>query len=235
MELFLNNTNFFDGLSTFPKDPEELRTHISRLNYTLQKRYFISPEAAELALQTQNEEEFNRFYRQQVMRIVGQFNTTARRQLKVRVDPRLPKGMQIIREGVIPPKEVKTVKHTSEWRMVVASPPSRKNAVDISQPKSTTEGMDKHSRYNPQSSLLEGHRTPQASSSSLAAIMHGGMPTTDGKVTVSSDDCSTVLQSSTKKSCREVLFGTPPEFKGFTVPLENSPADSLTSKSPLLF
>ncbi|KAH9578781.1 hypothetical protein LSM04_004495 [Trypanosoma melophagium] len=252
METFVNNSDFFDGLSTFPKDPEELRHHISRLNYTLQKRYFVSPEAAELALQTENEEEFNRFYRQQVMRIIAQFNTTVRRQLKVRVDPRMPKGMQIIREGVVPPKEVKTVKNTNEWRTVLASPPSiKKNnnnnimATETVQSKSTesavwtstttsTNVMEKSSRVGPPP-LLEGHQTPQAASSALAAMMHGGVTTTDGKGTVSSDDCSTILQSLSKRSCREVLFGTPPEFKGFTVPLENSPADSFAGKSPLLF
>ncbi|KEG15392.1 putative chromosomal passenger protein [Trypanosoma grayi] len=240
-----NGSDFFEGLRTFPRDADELRRHCGRLNYTLQKCYSISPELAELALQPQNSEEFNRYYRQQVMRIVSHFNTAARTQLRVRVDPRLPKGMHLTRSGAPPSKSAKTEKITTDRRAApvaaAASPQLVKNKAPFTRRKDAGDlswapvALTDTNAKNRQQLHVDGQQTPQAASSTMATLLHGGYATTDGKATVSSDDSSILMQSSARKSCREVLFSTPPEFKGFTVPLEASPADSLVSKSPLLF
>ncbi|EAN92792.1 putative chromosomal passenger protein [Trypanosoma cruzi] len=227
------NVDYFDGLRTFPRDANALRHHSARLNYTLQKRYNIPSEVADLALQPQNTEDFDRYYRKQVMRIMAHFNAMTQRQVKVKVDPRLPRGMQIIRgsNATVPLKSGKTEKTTSDWRAAVASPSAKVNKA-VSDHHKDLDGMEANrmiTHLQP-----EGQQTPQGVSPVLAAMMCG-YTVTDGKGTVSSDDRSTVIQSSTKKSCREVLFGTPPEFKGFTALMEASPADSLMSKSPLLF
>ncbi|EKF33252.1 chromosomal passenger protein, putative [Trypanosoma cruzi marinkellei] len=227
------NADYFEGLRTFPRDANALRHHGARLNYTLQKRYNIPSEVAELALQPQNAKDFDRYYRKQVMRIMTHFNAMTQRQIKVKVDPRLPRGMQIIRgsNATAPLKSGKTEKTTSDWRAAAASPSAKVNNA-VSDHHKELDGMEANcmiTHLQP-----EGQQTPQGVSPAFAAMMCG-YTATDGKATVSSDDRSTIIQSSTKKSCREVLFGTPPEFKGFTALMEASPADSLMSKSPLLF
>ncbi|ESL08310.1 hypothetical protein TRSC58_03989 [Trypanosoma rangeli SC58] len=229
-----NSLEYFDGLRAFPREASALQHHGARLNYTLQKRYNIPTEMAELALQLQSSEEFERYYRKQVMRIVDHFNAMTQRHIKVKVDPRLPKGMQIIRGGAVAvaKKGGRTEKVTSDWRAAatVSSFTEAKNgAVDHHNEFAVIKTNARAPHLQP-----EGQQTPNAVSPAFAMGMHG-YTATDGKTTLSSDDRSTIMQSSTKKTSREVLFGTPPEFKGFNVPLEASPADSFLNKSPLLF
>ncbi|RNF19086.1 putative chromosomal passenger protein [Trypanosoma conorhini] len=222
-----NSEDYFAELRAFPPDAHALHNHGARLNYILQKRHKIPAEMAELALQPQSSEEFERFYRKQVMRIVDHFNAMTQRHIKVKVDQRLPRGMQVIRGGAVavPRKGGKTEKAASDWHAAGA----KVAAVDHHNEFSVRKANAKMPHLQ-----SEGQQTPKAVSPAFAAGLQG-YTATDGKTTLSSDDRSTILQSTAKKTCREVLFGTPPEFKGFNVPLEASPADSFLSKSPLLF
>ncbi|KAG8345694.1 hypothetical protein ERJ75_001826000 [Trypanosoma vivax] len=244
------NGDYFEGLRALPRDPRDLRHHPNRLNYILQKRYLIAPEAAELALNPQNTEEFHRYYRHLVMRIVGQFNTSTRSQLKVRVDPHTPKGIQLIRQGATSksavtthPRSARSEMKTPERKILTPDVEQRKQAHCRKEPDthymsewllnaefSNTKGKEQGEQR------LEAFHTPQKMSPKYAGMTtHDGCSGTGGKSFFPSDDPSDVPPSVPRASCQDVVFDTPPEFKGFTGGMEVSPADSLTTRSPLNF
>ncbi|EAN80430.1 hypothetical protein, conserved [Trypanosoma brucei brucei TREU927] len=244
--------DLFEGLRKLPRTPGELFGHRNKLNFILQKRFFIAPDMVELALNRQNGEQFNRCYAKLVMQAVAKFNNTTRSQLKVRVDPRLPKGLQLIQ-----PDDKDTGANLKSKKSEKAAS-GRLNAFS-----NTTSGQQRkpqqrqQSRYcSPQSGGVSPRvvmpidpaerdclyatylraRTPQSGTPDYSDMMlQSPSCATDGKTTMFSEDGSSALRSATRRSAGDVHFATPPVFKGFERTLELTPADSPTESLPLHF
>lgn len=82
----------FRGLRDFPRNPEELRHHLSGIHHHLQSSFFIDGETADFVLQTEKKDIFLETYEAEVKRIFRRLSKISRRSIKARVDPRRCRG-----------------------------------------------------------------------------------------------------------------------------------------------
>nr|CCC95996.1 unnamed protein product [Trypanosoma congolense IL3000] len=255
-------TDFFEGLRSVPRDLEGLHNHKKKLKLILEKRYLIAPEAVEEALDPHSGEKFERTYADMISQVVSKFNRSTRCELKVRVDLRLAKGLQLMRqagkEASPRSKEACGNKRAAE----VAKSANRSSAAqqgmqqqqqqlsprypcfslrsrDIGaspQGKASVDISDRSWHHGPKATANSARsQTPLAATPDLlSAVLRRTAGVTGSSATACSEGDSSVVKSDTCRSCMDVLFATPPMFEGFKAPLEFSPADSLTSKSPTL-
>ncbi|CCW70650.1 unnamed protein product [Phytomonas sp. Hart1] len=96
--MFLEGADLFDGLRVLPRESEQLRHHLSRINHTLQTQYHIPVELAEFVLQPDRSADFNRLYGKEIQRIVSHLSDirTTCYPMAVQADPdKLPEGAVI--------------------------------------------------------------------------------------------------------------------------------------------
>ncbi|KAK7199772.1 chromosomal passenger protein [Novymonas esmeraldas] len=193
----------FKDIRVLPREAAQLRHHLSRINHTLQTRYFVAAEVSELALQPDKSDEFLALYKDEVQRVVAKLNRNAKRQYAVVVDPlRLTTGF-----------EIKLATNTSR----AASP-----HVEAK----WTASLVETSRHLAEQQAVDANRAALAAtlqstpSSQQTQTAKGGGVITAGGVDHGADGgggASTgVVDSDVRKAKKEsFLFSTPPAFAGF--------------------
>lgn len=195
----------FEGLRSIPRDPEQLRQHLGRVNHILKKRYNI--EAPECVLRADSTADFYEYYKKEVCRVISHLNQSTKRQYKVRVDPqRLAKGMEIRFGGA----------------GGTASPspsPSQNSYCD----PNWTSAIVESSQLVQQRQAVEEHRqklAPPAGADYTATPKHKTFPEEENFL-------STAAVESEKRRQKEnntCLFSTPPQFHGFAAsPQQQTP------------
>lgn len=214
--MFADNVDLFEGLRVFPRDPAQLRHHLSHVNHTLQTRYCVVPDVAEFALQPERTDEFYQYYQNEVQRIIAHLNKTTRGNLKVRADPRrMAKGMELRR---------------SNRSSVVTASQSAPSAA--AEDPAWVAMMSETGKKLAEQHAIDQHRQAVAATVQSTPVSHQGR----SKHTQEDELHSTgggVVDSDRRPLKESCLFSTPPEFNGFTGPME-TPSDS-DGRSPTVF
>ncbi|KPA84714.1 chromosomal passenger protein putative (CPC2) [Leptomonas pyrrhocoris] len=222
MPTYRNDVDPFKDIRVLPREAAQLRHHLSRIHHTLQKKYFVSPELSEFALQPDKSDEFIAHYKEEIQRIFAKLNKSARHLYSVNVDPlRLTTGFEFHR---------------------VDDGRANENAVRVSQSFSSpdaeakwTASMVETGRQLAQQQAIESNRLALSAavqstpSSQQTQNLRAGAVAGGGGVGGMAGGASTgVVDSEVRKVNKEsFLFSTPPEFKGFA-PSGASPSETLT-------
>ncbi|EPY25867.1 chromosomal passenger protein [Strigomonas culicis] len=186
----------FEGLRTLPRDPEQLRHHLSRINHVLKKRYNI--DAPECVLRADSTADFYEYYKKEVCRVISHLNQSTKRNYKVRVDPqRLARGMEI---------------RASDG---AGSPSPSQSQNSYCDPNWASALVEK-SQLMQQQQAVEEHRQKVGAAAAdyiIATPKNKTFPEEDNFL-------STAAVESEKRRQKEnntCLFSTPPQFNGFAV------------------
>jgi hypothetical protein len=210
MPAYRNDVDPFKDIRVLPREAAQLRHHLSRIHHTMQKKYFVSPELSEFALQPDKSDEFIAHYKAEIQRIFAKLNKTAKHQYSVNVDPlRLTTGFEFKRivDG-------KTLDSATRASQSFASPDAEAKwtASMVETGKQLSEQQAVEANRMALSIALQS--TP---SSQQTHILRTGGGASTG-----------VVDSEVRKVNKEsFLFSTPPEFKGFA-PVGASPSETLS-------
>lgn len=207
MSVFMNGVNVFEGIQTFPHEPDQLLHHLSRVNHTLQARYYIAPEIAEFALQPDKDGDFQKFYQKEVQQIVAHLNEATGGNLSVRVDgARIAKGLEIVRDGA-------------------NSRPANGDAAWQASMTATARKLAEQQVADHQS--LVAHNKGATPAYSSREHMDELLMSTNARG-------NGVVDSMAKPPKDSFLFTTPPEFKGFQNAPTSTPSES-DGRSPTAY
>lgn len=218
MPAYRNDVDPFKDIRVLPREAAQLRHHLSRIHHTMQKRYFVSPELSEFALQPDKSDEFIAHYKEEIQRIFAKLNKNSKYQYSVNVDPlRLTTGFEFKRVAGDGDRE------TDMGHMV----PLSQSFASAEAESRWMASMVETGKQLAQQQTSEAHRAALAATlqstpaSQQTQMLRSGATGVDGASTG-------VVDSDVRKVNKEsFLFSTPPEFKGFA-PSGASPSETLS-------
>ncbi|GET91502.1 hypothetical protein, conserved [Leishmania tarentolae] len=208
----------FKEIRVLPREAAQLRHHLSRINHTLQTKYFVAAELSELALQPDRSDEFLDLYKAEINRVVARLNTNGSKQYTVTVDPlRLTTGFELKR-GVDRKGNLRAATTEANVDEFIPSNMDARWAaslVETSRQLAQQQAID--SNRQALSSALQS--TP--SSQQTQGLKGAGVSTVGADTMGDASTCA--IDSDVRKANKEsFLFSTPPEFTGFA-PSSTSP------------
>ncbi|KAG5496225.1 hypothetical protein JKF63_02526 [Porcisia hertigi] len=220
MSAYQNDVDPFKDLRVLPREAAQLRHHLSRINHTLQTKYFVGAELSELSLQPDRSDEFFALYKSEIRRVVATLNKNAKKQYTVSVDPlRLTTGFEL--------------KSTADRKGDLGASDTRASVEDTPLPdtdaKWTASLMDTSRQLAQQKVIDTKHdalttalqSTP--SSQQTQQLKGGGGAESPSKGATGMASTGAVDSDVRKANKESFLFSTPPEFTGFA-PTGTSPA-----------
>lgn len=198
MPAYRNDVDPFKDIRVLPREAAQLRHHLSRIHHTMQKKYFVSPELSEFALQPDKSDEFLAHYKEEIQRIFAKLNKNTKHQYSVNVDPlRLTTGFEFRRID-----DGKTLDAAARVSQSFASPDAEAK---------WTASMVETGKQLAQQQAVESNRLAlTAALQSTPASQQTQSGQSGGR------GAAAVVDSNVRKVNKEsFLFTTPPDFKGF--------------------
>ncbi|KPI90796.1 chromosomal passenger protein putative (CPC2) [Leptomonas seymouri] len=209
MPAYRSDVDPFSDIRVLPREATQLRHHLSRIHHTMQKKYFVSPELSEFALQPDKSDEFIAHYKEEIHRIFAKINKNAKYQYSVHVDPlRLTTGFEFKRL-----EDGKASGTSARVSQSFASPDAEAkwtaSMVETGRQLAVQQVVE--SNRMALSAALQSTPASQQVQNLRADGANGG-----GGGGMAGGALASVVDSDVRKANKEsFLFSTPPEFNGF--------------------